>query len=195
MAYLQRSDLWSLEDYDERRNDFRRQVMSHKKDRELVLGPNLRLCFEDRMTIQYQIQEMLRIEKIFDAAGIEEELSAYNPLIPDGNNWKATMMLEYTDVAERQRRLVELVGIEKRVWLQIDGFDPITPIADEDLDRTDAEKTSTVHFLRFQLTTDHVEAVKHGAVIRAGVDHPHYVVEGQILPEGLYDSLRADLAA
>ena len=195
MVHLQRSDLWSLEAYDERRNDFRRQVMAHKKNRELVLGPNLRLCFEDRMTIQYQIQEMLRIEKIFDAAGIEEELGAYNPLIPDGDNWKATMMLEYVDVAERQRQVVELIGIENRVWLQVDGFDPITPIADEDLERADAEKTSTVHFLRYQLTAEQVQAVKQGAVIRAGVDHPHYVVEGQILPEVLRDSLEADLAA
>ena len=193
MTALTRDDLWSLEAYDQRRSDFRRQVMAHKKNRELALGNNLRLCFEDRMTIQYQIQEMLRIEKIFDAAGIEDELAAYNPLIPDGDNWKATMMLEYLDVAERQRKVVELVGIETQVWLQVEGFDPVYPIADEDMERADADRTSTVHFLRYQLTADQVKVVRQGAVIHAGVDHPHYVFEGQLLPGVLRDSLRDDL--
>lgn len=195
MTALTRNDLWSLEEYDRERPEFRRLVMAHKKDRELVLGDHIRLCFEDRLTMQYQIQEMLRIEKIFDAAGIEDELAAYNPLIPDGDNWKATLMLEYADVAERQRKVVELVGIEDRVWLQVEGFDPVIPIADEDMDRSDAERTSTVHFLRYQLTPAQVDAVRQGAAIHAGVDHPLYSIAGHSLPVKLYDSLRADLAA
>jgi hypothetical protein len=194
MTKLRREDLWSLEDYDQRRPEFRRQVMAHKKNRVLVLGEHLRLCFEDRLTMQYQIQEMLRIEKVFDAAGIEDELAAYNPLIPDGDNWKATLMLEYDDVAERQRKVIELVGIEQKVWLQVDGFAPVIPVADEDMERSDAERTSTVHFLRYQLTSEQVQAVRQGAEIYAGVDHPHYAVAGQTLPEKVQASLRADVA-
>ena len=195
MAMLTREDLWSLEEYDRCRPEFRLQVMAHKKNRELVLGENLRLTFEDRMTIQYQIQEMLRIEKVFDAAGIADELAAYTPLIPDGDNWKATLMLEYLDVGERQSKVVELVGIENKVWLQVDGFAPVFPIADEDLERRDTGRTSTVHFLRYQLTPEQVQAVRRGAAIRAGMDHPRYVIDGQAVPEALRDSLRADLAA
>lgn len=193
MPALTREDLWPLEEYDKRRPEFRRQVIAHKKDRELRLGDHLRLCFEDRLTMQYQIQEMLRIEKVFDAAGIEDELAAYNPLIPDGDNWKATLMLEYDDVEERQRKVVELVGIEQKVWLQVEGFAPIIPIADEDMDRTDAEKTSTVHFLRYQLTPQVVEAVRQGAAISAGVDHSNYFVDARIVPGAVRNSLQADL--
>ena len=193
MSALTREDLWSLEEYDLRRPEFRRQVIEHKKDRVLSLGDHLRLYFEDRLTMQYQIQEMLRIEKVFDAAGIEDELAAYNPLIPDGDNWKATLMLEYDDVEERQRKVVELVGIEHKLWLQVDGFAPIIPVADEDMERTDAEKTSTVHFLRFQLTAEEIAAVRNDAAISAGVDHPHYLVAARNIPEAVRNSLKADL--
>jgi hypothetical protein len=194
MSALTREDLWTLEEYDTRRPEFRRQVIAHKKNRELRLGDHLRLCFEDRLTMQYQIQEMLRIEKVFDAAGIEDELQAYNPLIPDGDNWKATLMLEYDNVEERQHKVVELVGIEHKVWLQVDGFAPIIAIADEDMDRSDADKTSTVHFLRYQLTPEEVDAVRKGAAISAGVDHPHYLLDARIVPEAVRASLESDLS-
>jgi len=194
MQILTREDLWTLEEYDRRRPEFRREVIAHKKNRELRLGDHIRLCFEDRLTMQYQIQEMLRIEKVFDAAGIEDELQAYNPLIPDGDNWKATLMLEYDDVTERQRKVVELVGIEQKVWLQVEGFAPIVPVADEDMDRTDEEKTSTVHFLRYQLSKEEINAVRQGVAISAGVDHPHYLVDARPIPEVVRKSLVDDLA-
>ena len=152
MPALSRADLWTLEEYAERRPTFRQEVMAHKKNRQLALGENARLYFEDALTIKYQIQEMLRIEKVFEAAGINEELEAYNPLIPDGHNWKATFMVEYADPAERAQRLAQLIGIESKVWLQVDGCDRVYPIADEDLERANESKTSSVHFLRFELT-------------------------------------------
>ena len=150
MKKLARSDLWSLEQYSEERSNFRSQVMAHKKTRQLALTDHARLYFEDAMTIRYQVQEMLRIEKVFEAEGIEEELEAYNPLIPDGSNWKATFMLEYADVDQRQQMVKELVGIETKVWMQVDGCDKVYPIADEDLDRSDGDRTSKEHFLRFR---------------------------------------------
>ncbi len=174
MEKLSREDLYSLEKYAEVRSEFRARVMQHKKHRRVALGPNLNLYFEDRLTMQYQVQEMLRIERIFEAQAIEEELAAYNPLIPDGSNWKATMMLEYGDVAERRDALARLVGIETRIFVEVDGFGKSYAIADEDLERSDDDKTSSVHFLRFELGDDAVVAAREGAAIRAGVDHPGY---------------------
>ncbi len=193
MNTLSRADLWSLEEYAEVRPGFRAEVMAHKKSRQLALGEHARLYFEDRLTIKYQIQEMLRIEKVFEAEGIREELDAYNPLIPDGHNWKATFMLEYDDPAERALRLGEMIGIEDKVWLQVEGFDRIYPIADEDLDRQTADKTSSVHFLRFELDPSTINAVANGASIAAGIDHPAYQVEIPAIPADIRDSLAGDL--
>jgi len=173
-ARLERSDLMSLEQYAERRNEFRRKVIAHKKHRRVGIGPHLNLYFEDRLTIQYQIQEMLRIEKIFEAAGITEELNAYNPLIPDGQNLKATAMLEYQDVAERKRQLALLRGIENLVYIQVAGFEPVYAIANEDLERSNAEKTSAVHFMRFELDPGMISALKGGAALTMGSNHDLY---------------------
>lgn len=194
MSILTRDTLWSLEDYAERRNNFRAQVMEHKKARQLNLGQHIRLLFEDETTIRYQIQEMLRIEKVFDPEGIQDELDAYNPLIPDGSNWKCTMMIEYHDVEERKRELARLIGIESTVWLQVEGHDKVTPIANEDLERATEEKTSSVHFMRFELSADMVQAAKNGHSIKAGVDHEHYPIPGFEIPEAVRDALVADLA-
>ncbi len=180
---LQRSDLWSLEDYAEKRPEFRKQVMAHKRHRQVALGPNTTLYFEDRLTIKYQIQEMLRIEKIFEAEGINEELGAYNPLIPDGKNWKATFMIEYTDAEIRAAQLEKMVGIEDLVWVQIEGFDKVWAIADEDMDRANDTKTSSVHFMRFELKDEMIAALKQGAKLTVGVDHSIYsyqtVIDGE----------------
>jgi len=174
---LTRESLFSLEEYAEKRDEFRARVIEHKKNRRLALGTNATLYFEDRLTMQYQVQEMLRIERIFEAAGIREELEAYNPLIPDGSNWKATFMVEFPDVEERRAMLARLVGIEDAVWLQVGDLPRITPIADEDLERDDETKTSAVHFLRFELSDDQVQALKDGAQLAAGIDHDIYKVE------------------
>jgi hypothetical protein len=195
MPALSRADLWSLEEYAERRPTFRQEVMAHKKNRQLALGDNARLYFEDALTIKYQIQEMLRIEKVFEAAGINEELEAYNPLIPDGHNWKATFMVEYADPARRTQRLAQLIGIEDKVWVQVDGCDRVYPIADEDLERANETKTSSVHFLRFELTPGMIAAVQSGAAIAAGIDHPAYTVEPVRLAPEIRDSLAGDLQA
>ena len=152
-------------------------VLEHKKNRQVALGPNATLYFEDELTIRYQVQEMLRIEKVFEATAIDEELDAYNPLIPDGHNWKATFMVEFPDVDERKAMLARLVGIEEKTWLQVGDLDKIWPIADEDLERADEEKTSAVHFLRFELTPEQVQALKDGAPLAAGIDHDIYQVE------------------
>lgn len=172
--HLQRSDLWSLEEYAEKRSDFRQQVMQHKKHRQVALGPNSTLYFEDRLTIKYQIQEMLRIEKVFEAAGINEELEAYNPLIPEGKNWKATFMIEYTDPEMRAAQLEKMLGIEDVVWVQVEGFDKVWAIADEDMDRANDSKTSSVHFMRFELNDDMIAALKEGAALTIGVEHSVY---------------------
>ena len=174
MAKLKRSDLYSLEKYSEIRNDFRKKIIAHKEDRRVVLGENLLLLFEDQLIMQYQVQEMLKAEKIFDAAGIEEELAAYNPLIPDGSNWKATMMIQYEDLDERKKMLGELIGIEDLVYIQVDGFDKVYAIADEDLSRDNEDKTSAVHFLRFELDAAMADAARQGASILAGVEHDKY---------------------
>jgi len=189
---LKRSDLMSLEKYAEQRNDFRRKVIAHKKHRRVGIGPHLFLYFEDRLTIQYQIQEMLRIEKIFESAGIEEELDAYNPLIPDGHNLKATAMLEYQDVAERKRQLALLRGIENLVYIQVGGFEPVYAIANEDLERSNAEKTSAVHFMRFELDPKMITALKDGAAMKMGSNHDLYRYSTEIGPE-IHGALLADL--
>lgn len=195
MQKLARTDLFGLEKYAEVRNDFRAQVIAHKKNRHVALGSNATLAFEDRLTMQYQIQEMLRIERIFEPAAIQEELDAYNPLIPDGHNWKATFMLEFEDAERRKQALAELVGIEDRVWVQVEGHGRVFAIADEDLDRATDEKTSAVHFLRFDLSPAMVAAVKTGAKVAMGIDHPGYKHEIAALPQAVRDSLATDLYA
>ncbi|HSJ48279.1 MAG TPA: DUF3501 family protein [Gammaproteobacteria bacterium] len=191
---LTRDDLFNLERYAETRADFRAQVMAHKKHRQVHLGDMATLYFEDRLTMQYQIQEMLRVERIFESAGIQEELDAYNPLIPDGSNWKATFMIEVPDEDERRKVLARLIGIEDKVWVRVEGFEPVFAIADEDLERDTAEKTSSVHFLRFELTPEMVAAVKGGVAIAAGIAHEACTTQLDPLPAGVRDSLAADLA-
>ncbi len=192
MSKLTRQDLHSLEEYDRIRPEFRARVMAHKANRKVPLGPMATLYFEDRLTMQYQVQEMLRIERIFEAEGIEDELAAYNPLIPDGSNWKATFMIEVPDPDERRKVLARLVGIEDRVWIQVGELPRVYAIADEDMERDTEEKTSSVHFMRFELTPEMVAAAKAGAPIRAGVDHPEYSHE-LVLDEPVRASLVADL--
>ena len=194
MALLTRDDLYSLERYAEQRVQMRAAVMQHEKNRQLPIGPHATLYFEDSLTMQYQIQEMLRVERIFEADAIQEELDTYNPLIPDGSNWKATFMIEYTDVEERQQALAQLVGIEQQVWMQVQGFDPVYAIADEDLERADEEKTSAVHFLRFEITVEMVNAVHTGADINAGIDHHNYTHSSEPIPRNIRDSLARDLS-
>ena len=190
---LERADLMTLEAYAAERSEFRKRVMQHKKNRQLALGDNATLYFEDRLTMQYQVQEMLRIERIFEPEGIDEELSAYNPLIPDGDNWKATFMLEFPDVDERRQQLAQLGGIERCVWLRVDGFEPIRPIVNEDLERSDATKTSAVHFMRFQVSEDEVGALTGGATLSAGIDHDRYWAEVASVPARILRSLLDDL--
>lgn len=190
---LAREDLMSLEDYAAQRANFRREVMAHKLDRIVAIGPNMRLFFEDRLTIQYQVQEMLRAERIFESGGIEEELAAYNPLIPDGSNWKATQMIEFPDEDERRMALARLVGIEDRTWVQVAGHEKVFAIADEDMERESEDKTSSVHFLRFELDSAMVDALKHGAVLSMGVDHENYSHQAGPLPETARNALLHDL--
>jgi len=193
MQKLCKDDLYSLEKYSEIRDDFRGKVMEHKRDRRLPLGTNATLNFEDALTMQYQVQEMLRIERIFESAGINEELDAYNPLIPDGSNWKATFMVEFPDEEERRVMLTHLVGIEDKVWMQVGDSEKFRPIADEDLQRSDAGKTSAVHFLRFELTEDQVGALKGGATLSAGIDHENYQVDVSPVADNVRNSLIGDL--
>jgi len=174
MSKLTREDLYSLEKYAEMRNDFRARVMQHKLNRKVAIGPNATLYFEDRLTMQYQIQEMLRVERIFEKEAIQEELDAYNPLIPDGSNWKATFMLEYSDIDERRAALAKMIGIEDRVWVQVEGYDKVWAIADEDMERADADKTSAVHFMRFELSADMLAALKSDKPLGMGIEHPAY---------------------
>jgi hypothetical protein len=193
MKKLTRQDLYSLEVYARMRAEFRARVMAHKKDRQVEIGPHATLYFEDYLTMQYQVQEMLRAERIFEEAGIVEELEAYNPLIPDGSNFKATFMIEYAEVGERQQALAHLVNVEDRVWLRVEGFEQVWAIADEDLERETAEKTSSVHFLRFELNPAMVKAVKRGAGIGMGIDHAAYRYSIEAVPENVRRSLAADL--
>jgi hypothetical protein len=193
MKKLTREELMGLEQYAASRNDFRARVMEHKKDRIIKLGPNMTLHFEDALVMQYQVQEMLRAERIFEADGIQEELDTYNALIPDGRNWKATLMIEYSDPDERAEALKQLLGVENRIWMQVEGFDKVFPITDEDLERATEEKTSSVHFLRFQLDDDMARAVKDDKAIALGVDHLAYSHVVDPLPGNYRDSLATDL--
>ena len=190
---LQRADLWSLEEYSEQRGEFRRRVLAHRENRRVMLGDHILLTFEDEMTIRYQIQEMLRVERIFEAAGIQDELDAYNPLIPDGDNLKCSLLIQFEDVAERKRRLTEMVGIEDKIWLRVGAQPRLFPIADEDMSRSNEEKTSAVHFLRYQLNTEQIDAAKRGAPITAGVEHSGYHCQVVTLVEATRSSLAADL--
>lgn len=194
MQKLTREDLMSLERYAESRKDFRARVMEHKKNRQVQLGANVTIYFEDRLTVQYQIQEMLRIEKIFESAAIQEELEAYTPLIPDGSNWKATFMVEYTDVDERKKMLARLIGIERKVWVRIGDGEKVYPIANEDLERETEEKTSAVHFLRFEFAPDMVVSAKSGSSIAIGIEHENYTEEVNPLPDNIRNALVKDFA-
>ena len=194
MPTITRSSLMSLEQYARERPAFRARVLAHKRNRSLALGDHLTLIFEDELTIRYQIQEMLRIEKIFEENGINGELDAYNPLVPDGSNFKATMLIEYPDVEERRRMLARLKGIEDRIWVRVEGCEPVRAIADEDLERENEEKTSAVHFLRFELTAEMKSRLKQGAALAVGTDHPNYAAEVPAVPENLRQSLLADLS-
>ncbi|MCG6869833.1 MAG: DUF3501 family protein [Gammaproteobacteria bacterium] len=194
MDKLKRGDLYSLEKYAEIRPEFRKQVMAHKKTRLVHIGPNVTIHFEDRLVMQYQIQEMLRAERIYEGEAILEELDAYNPLIPDGSNWKATLMIEFEDEHERQRQLALLKGLEAATWVRVGTLDRVHPIANEDLERETEEKTSSVHFLRFELTPEMVAAAQDGAPIGVGVDHPRYRYELDAVPEAVRDSLVNDLS-
>jgi hypothetical protein len=192
MTDLTHADLYSLEEYARVRPEFRAKVIEHKKQRRVSIGDYAALYFEDALTMQYQVQEMLRIERIFEQDGIQEELDVYNPLIPDGSNWKATFMVEYSDPEERKQALAKLIGVERALYVQVEGFDPVHPIANEDLERETEEKTSSVHFVRFELSDEMVAAVKQGAGVKAGIDHPEYQEEC-IIPEDVRASLAGDL--
>lgn len=174
MTKIARNSLLSLEDYAKQRPEIRTEAMRLKRIRSVFIGPNMTLQFENEATIRYQVQEMLRIEKTFEEEGIMDELDAYNPLIPDGSNLKCTQMIEFPDEEERKVKLAELVNVENRTYIQIQGFDRVYAIADEDLERANAEKTSSVHFSRFEFTADMVAAIKNGAAIAMGSDHPNY---------------------
>jgi hypothetical protein len=180
---IDRDSLLSLEAYAKQRPAFRAKVMAHKQRRTVHLGAHLTLQFEDELTIRYQVQEMLRIERIFEEDGIQHELDAYNPLVPDGANWKATMLIEYPDPDERRRMLAALKGLERKVWVQVDGHKPVSAIADEDLERENEDKTSSVHFLRFELDAAMREALRRGAAVKIGVDHLHYRAAVELTPE------------
>jgi len=193
MKKLTRADLMSLEQYASERGRVRGEAIAHKLNRNVQIGPNMTWCFEDRVTIRYQVLEMLRVERIFESAGIKDELDAYNPLIPDGSNWKATLLLEYPDPEARRVALGKLIGVEDRCWIRVDSMAPVFAVADEDLQRANDEKTSAVHFLRFELTPPMVQAVKGGAPLGMGVDHEHYRHAVGPLPAPVRDALSADL--
>lgn len=190
---LTRADLMSLEQYSTARKEFRARVLEHKRHRLVPIGPNVTWAFEDRLTIQYQVQEMLRVERIFEAAGIQDELDTYNPLIPDGSNWKVTFLIEFPDPAERKTRLAALKGVEDRCWVQVAGGERVFAIADEDLERENEEKTSSVHFLRFELSPPMAAQAKSGAEISVGIDHPNYKYEVSPLSPAQRDALAGDL--
>jgi hypothetical protein len=194
MDKISRDNLMTLEAYAKARKDFRARVIAHKKDRTVHLGDHVTLIFEDTLTIQYQIQEMLRVEKIFEEQGIQDELDAYNPLIPDGRNFKATMLIEYEDANERKSALARMKGIEDRTFVRVEGLAPVYAIADEDLERENDEKTSSVHFLRFELTDEMAAALKYGMTLAVGVDHPHYRALLDPVPAEVRAALVKDLA-
>ncbi len=194
MEKLTREDLMSLEEYAKQRKNFRSKVLEHKKHRKVRLSDHATLYFEDRLTMQYQIQEMLRVERIFEAEGIQDELDAYNPLIPDGTNLKATFMVEYEDIEERKKALADLIGVEDKVWIQVNGKDKVYAIADEDMEREDEEKTSSVHFMRFEFTPQMIEAVKDGAAINMGVDHDNLKISVSPISDDSRKALVADFS-
>jgi Protein of unknown function (DUF3501) len=194
MSKITRDSLMTLEAYSKARPEYRTRIMAHKKNRTVHLGGHLTLQFEDELTMRYQIQEMLRAERIFEDVGIQDELDTYNPLVPDGCNWKATMMIEYPDAEERARHLSKLKGIESRVWVRVEGMEKVYAIADEDLERENEEKTSAVHFLRFELSPDMAEKAKAGAALAMGVDHSEYRAELNPVGGPVRDSLLTDLS-
>ncbi|MDE1942711.1 MAG: DUF3501 family protein [Betaproteobacteria bacterium] len=194
MPAITRESLMTLEAYARERKQFRSRVIAHKRQRTLHLGDHVTILFEDELTMRYQVQEMLRIERIFEEDGIQDELDTYNPLIPDGTNWKATMLIEYEDLVERARMLGRLKGIEAAVWIQVAGHERVHPLADEDLERQNETKTSSVHFLRFELTRSMIASLRAGGFLSAGVSHSAYQVEVPSVPESLRQSLLADLA-
>lgn len=191
MEALSRADLLSLEDYEAQRPELRARMRAHKAARRLDLDEHISVYFEDRDTMRYQIQEMMRAERLFKPEELDEELAVYNPLIPDGRNLKATFMIQYDDRAERERQLTDLAGVEHRVWMRVDGFEPVWAYADEDLERGTEDKTSTVHFLRFQLDDGRVAAWRDGAEVAVGVDHAKRALE-RVLPADLHEGLAAD---
>jgi len=193
MAHIDPHSLMTLEAYAKSRKDFRARVLAHKKHRTVALGEHLTLIFEDELTIRYQVQEMLRVERIFEEEGIRGELAAYDPLIPDGSNWKATMLIEYPDVAERQAQLAVLRGIEDKVWIEVAGHARVYAIADEDMDRSNDEKTSAVHFLRFELTPPMIAAMRADSDLAIGVAHPAYAAQIDRVPLAVRSSLAGDL--
>lgn len=193
MQKISRGDLLSLEQYSQQRKRMREEIIAHKRCRNIQVGPNMTWCFEDRRTIAYQIQEMLRIERIFESEGIQSELDAYNPLVPDGSNWKATLLIEYPDPSERARELAQLKGVEDRCWIRVSELARVFAIADEDIERENAEKTSSVHFLRFELTDTMISALKDGAPLFIGVDHAHYHHDVSPVPAVVRGSLVGDL--
>ena len=194
MHKLAPGDLMSLEQYAKARPAFRAEVLRHKGTRQLAVGPNATWCFEDRLTVQYQVQEMLRAERIFEPAGIADELGAYNPLIPDGSNWKVTLLIEFADPAERARALERLKGIEDRCWVQAAGHARVFAIADEDLERENETKTSAVHFLRFELSAAMIASLRSGSGLAAGIDHEQYRHTVEPVPAPVARSLSADFA-
>ena len=194
MNKLSVDDLFSLERYARERPAFRTKVLEHKRARQLAVGPHTTWLFEDRLTVQYQVQEMLRAERIFEPEGIEDELSSYNPLIPDGQNWKATLLIEFPDEQERRRQLSKLKGIEDRSWVQVGGHERVYAIADEDLERENDEKTSSVHFLRFELTAPMIATLRGGAGLSAGIDHEHYRHAVEPVSAATRQALIADLS-
>lgn len=191
---LTREDLLSLEEYHSQRPEIRTNTMAHKKSRNLSVGPNVTLYFEDEITLKYQIQEILRAEKVFDAEGIKDELDTYNAMMPTGTNFKATMMIEYIDVAERVAALQQLIGIDKKTWVQVEGFDKVFAISNEDLDRETEDKTSAVHFMRFELNVDMIAAVKNGSGINVGIDHDNYKHWVKPVPDNYRQAFVNDLS-
>jgi len=191
---ITRDSLLTLEAYARQREAFRKRVIEHKKPRTVHVGDHVTLLFEDELTIRYQIQEMLRIEKTFEETGIQDELAVYNPLVPDGSNWKATMLVEYEDVEERKRALARLRGIEHKVWVRVEAAQPVYAIADEDLERANADKTASVHFLRFELTAAMISGLKGGAALAIGIDHPQYSIAVDPVAQATRDALVKDLA-
>lgn len=195
MARITRDSLMTLEAYAKARPEFRARVMAHKRNRRVHLGDNVTLIFEDELTMRYQIQEMLRAEKIFDEAGIQDELDAYGTLVPDGANWKATMMIEYPDPVERAAKLGQMIGIEDMVWVKVDACDPVYAIADEDLNRENEVKTASVHFLRFELSPHMIKSLRNGASLSMGIDHPAYKVSVSTVDNAVRDALTEDFTA